>query len=82
MIKDIALEIIDVDTYKCATYCEDVIAVYNVTGLIDIIYNDIDQQICRNCKHWNNKNSVCRKLNFDEPHTITSCSEFEPEVDL
>ena len=51
MTKETALEIIDMDTYKCATYCEDVVATYNVQGLIDTIYDDIESQVCENCEY-------------------------------
>ena len=83
MTKDKALEFIDMDTYKCATYCEDVIAHDNITGLIYAIYDDIEQQICSNCKH-NDDSSLCKKgivRPDDNTNTGTfGCNKFEPDV--
>ncbi len=95
MTKDIALEIVNVDTYKCATYCEDVVAEYNVIGLLDTIYEDIDNQVCKNCKYYQkheifnigdwkwvctNKEVVPEYVSFEPINDKHGCNKFEKEI--
>jgi hypothetical protein len=60
--KEVDIEI-EIDTY-IGNY-EEVIAVYNIHGLLDRIYSDFEDRTCNTCTYYRDEDEVC--VSSDSP---------------